>query len=79
VCACYDWFSGALKLPQKSSSSHAATTSTHSSTPSTCWTARVTPRTLPLAIRKAALAKLLADQVDGIFIAEYEQGNIGDT
>jgi hypothetical protein len=29
-------------------------------------------------MRKAALAQLLADPVDGIFIAEYEQDGIGD-
>jgi bifunctional non-homologous end joining protein LigD len=34
-------------------------------------------RTLPLALRKAGLAELLSDQVDGIFVAEYEQGEIG--
>jgi bifunctional non-homologous end joining protein LigD len=31
------------------------------------------------SIRKAGLAQLLSDPVDGIFIAEYEQGDIGDT
>jgi bifunctional non-homologous end joining protein LigD len=35
-------------------------------------------RGFPLALRKGGLAQLLADQVDGIFIAEYEQGDIGD-
>jgi bifunctional non-homologous end joining protein LigD len=35
-------------------------------------------RDLPLSMRKAGLAQLLADQADGIFIAEYEQGDIGD-
>jgi bifunctional non-homologous end joining protein LigD len=35
-------------------------------------------RTLPLSMRKVALAQLLSDQVDGIFIAEYERGDIGD-
>jgi bifunctional non-homologous end joining protein LigD len=36
-------------------------------------------RDLPLSMRKAGLAQLLADRVDGIFIAEYERGDIGDT
>jgi bifunctional non-homologous end joining protein LigD len=36
-------------------------------------------RALPLSMRKVAPAQLLADQVDGIFIAEYERGDIGDT
>jgi bifunctional non-homologous end joining protein LigD len=35
-------------------------------------------RPLTLAVRKARLARLLSRQVDGIFIAEYEQGDIGD-
>jgi bifunctional non-homologous end joining protein LigD len=35
-------------------------------------------RGFPLVLRKSALAQLLADQVDGIFIAEYEKGDIGD-
>ena len=35
-------------------------------------------RPWPLALRKGALAELLSDPVDGIFIAEYEQGEIGD-
>jgi bifunctional non-homologous end joining protein LigD len=35
-------------------------------------------RPWPLALRKGALAGLLSDPVDGIFIAEYEQGKIGD-
>jgi len=35
-------------------------------------------RPWPLALRKGALAGLLSDPVDGIFIAEYEQGEIGD-
>jgi bifunctional non-homologous end joining protein LigD len=35
-------------------------------------------RPWPLALRKGALAGLLSDAVDGIFIAEYEQGEIGD-
>jgi bifunctional non-homologous end joining protein LigD len=34
-------------------------------------------RALPLSMRKVALGQLLADPVDGIFIAEYEQGDIG--
>jgi bifunctional non-homologous end joining protein LigD len=36
-------------------------------------------RRFPLMWRKDALAQLLADPVDGIFLAEYEQGDIGDT
>jgi ATP-dependent DNA ligase len=35
-------------------------------------------RSWPLALRKGALAGLLCDPVDGIFVAEYEQGEIGD-
>ena len=35
-------------------------------------------RAWPLALRKGARAGLLSDPVDGIFIAEYEQGEIGD-
>jgi bifunctional non-homologous end joining protein LigD len=35
-------------------------------------------RTLPLSMRKVALAELLSDQVDGVFLAEYEKGDIGD-
>jgi bifunctional non-homologous end joining protein LigD len=35
-------------------------------------------RSWPLALRKGALAGLLSDPVDGIFIAEYERGDIGD-
>jgi bifunctional non-homologous end joining protein LigD len=35
-------------------------------------------RALPLSMRKVALVQLLSDPVDGIFIAEYEQGDIGD-
>jgi bifunctional non-homologous end joining protein LigD len=35
-------------------------------------------RPLPLSLRKAGLAQLLSDPVDGIFLAEYEQGDIGD-
>jgi bifunctional non-homologous end joining protein LigD len=34
-------------------------------------------RPWPLALRKGALAGLLSDPVDGIFLAEYEQGDIG--
>ena len=33
---------------------------------------------LPLSIRKAGLARLLSGPVDGIFPAEYEQGEIGE-
>jgi bifunctional non-homologous end joining protein LigD len=35
-------------------------------------------RSLPLGIRKVGLAQLLSDPVDGVFIAEYERGDIGD-
>jgi bifunctional non-homologous end joining protein LigD len=35
-------------------------------------------RSWPLALRKGALAGLLSDPTDRIFIAEYEQGDIGD-
>jgi bifunctional non-homologous end joining protein LigD len=35
-------------------------------------------RPLPLLLRKAGLVQLLSDPVDGIFIAEYERGDIGD-
>ena len=34
-------------------------------------------RTLPLSIRKANLARLLARRSDGIFIAPFELGEIG--
>jgi hypothetical protein len=34
-------------------------------------------RGLPLSLRKSNLARLLSRPVDGIFIAEYEQGDIG--
>jgi bifunctional non-homologous end joining protein LigD len=34
-------------------------------------------RSQALALRKAKLARLLSPQVDGIFIAECEQGDIG--
>jgi bifunctional non-homologous end joining protein LigD len=36
-------------------------------------------RSQALVLRKASLARLLSSAVDGIFIAEYEQGEIGDT
>lgn len=35
-------------------------------------------RPLALVLRKASLARLLSRPVDGIFIAECEQGDIGD-
>jgi ATP-dependent DNA ligase len=35
-------------------------------------------RARPLALRKSKLARLLSRPVDGIFIAEYERGDIGD-
>ena len=34
-------------------------------------------RRLPLSMRKASLARLLARPVDGIFLADFEQGEIG--
>jgi len=34
-------------------------------------------RDLPLSMRKANLARLLARQPDGIFLSEFEQGEIG--
>src|SRR5262249_33009538 len=34
-------------------------------------------RRLPLSMRKTNLARLLARQLDGIFIAPFEQGEIG--
>jgi bifunctional non-homologous end joining protein LigD len=34
-------------------------------------------RRLPLSIRKANLARLLARRPDGIFISDFEQGEIG--
>ena len=34
-------------------------------------------RKLPLSMRKASLAQLLARRVDGIFLSEFEQGEIG--
>jgi len=35
-------------------------------------------RRLPLSLRKANLARLLKRRADGIFIADYEEGDIGD-
>jgi bifunctional non-homologous end joining protein LigD len=34
-------------------------------------------RELPLSMRKASLARLLAYRVDGIFLSDFEQGEIG--
>ena len=34
-------------------------------------------RRLPLNMRKASLARLLACRVDGIFLSDFEQGEIG--
>jgi bifunctional non-homologous end joining protein LigD len=34
-------------------------------------------RRLPLSMRKASLARLLARRVDGIHLADFEQGKIG--
>src|SRR6266404_2980582 len=34
-------------------------------------------RNLPLSMRKASLARLLARRVDGIFLSDFEQGEIG--
>ena len=34
-------------------------------------------RKLPLSMRKASLARLLARRVDGIFLSDFEQGEIG--
>jgi bifunctional non-homologous end joining protein LigD len=34
-------------------------------------------RSLPLSIRKANLARLLARRPDGIFLSDFEQGEIG--
>jgi bifunctional non-homologous end joining protein LigD len=34
-------------------------------------------RKLPLSMRKASLARLLARRVDGIFLSDYERGEIG--
>jgi hypothetical protein len=36
-------------------------------------------RKLPLSMRKASLAQLLARRVDGIFLSDFEQGEIGPT
>jgi bifunctional non-homologous end joining protein LigD len=35
-------------------------------------------RGMALTLRKVGLAQLLSREVDGIFLAEYEQGDIGD-
>jgi hypothetical protein len=46
---------------------------------STCWPATArTSVSQPLAKREVGLAQFLSRQVDGIFIAEYERGDIGD-
>ena len=34
-------------------------------------------RKLPLSMRKANLARLLARRVDGLFLSDFEQGEIG--
>jgi bifunctional non-homologous end joining protein LigD len=34
-------------------------------------------RRLPLSMRKASVARLLARRVDGIFLSDFEQGEIG--
>ena len=34
-------------------------------------------RGLPLSMRKASLSRLLARRVDGIFLSDFEQGEIG--
>jgi bifunctional non-homologous end joining protein LigD len=34
-------------------------------------------RKLPLSMRKASLARLLVRRVDGIFLSDFEQGEIG--
>jgi bifunctional non-homologous end joining protein LigD len=34
-------------------------------------------RDLPLSMRKANLARLLARRPDGIFVSDFEQGEIG--
>jgi bifunctional non-homologous end joining protein LigD len=34
-------------------------------------------RRLPLSVRKTNLARLLARRVDGIFLSDFEQGEIG--
>jgi hypothetical protein len=36
-------------------------------------------RQLPLSMRKANLSRLLARRVDGIFLSNFEQGEIGRT
>src|SRR6516165_7617451 len=53
----------------------ARTTSGRSSMPSTC--SQATARQLPLSLRKINLARLLKRRIPGVFIAEYEQGEIG--
>ena len=35
------------------------------------------PRRLPLSMRKVSLARLLARRVDGIFLSDFERGEIG--
>jgi len=35
-------------------------------------------RPLPLSLRKASLVQLLSHEVNGILVAEYEQGDVGD-
>jgi len=35
------------------------------------------PRKLPLSMRKTNLARLLARRVGGIFLSDFEQGEIG--
>jgi bifunctional non-homologous end joining protein LigD len=40
-----------------------------------CWQWMV--RGLPLSMRKAKLARLLARRPDGIFLSDFEQGEIG--
>ena len=34
-------------------------------------------RKLPLSMRKTSLARLLARRIDGIFLSDFEQGEIG--
>jgi len=46
--------------------------------PSICSLATADLRPLPFSLRKASLAQLLSREVDGIFIAKYERGDIGD-
>ena len=49
-----------------------------SSTPSTCWSSGGEDiRKLPLSMRKTNLARLLSRRVDGIFLSDFEQGEIG--